>query len=104
MRSVINGKRYNTETATLLASWDNGAYAGDSHACSERLYRTKKGALFIAGEGGALSSYSQSASCGGSCGGAAIRTLGRTQALEWLESHDLTGEIDKYFAELVIDA
>ncbi|MCK5572822.1 MAG: hypothetical protein KAJ12_08670, partial [Bacteroidetes bacterium] len=50
MKSVINGKRYNTETATLIASSrgdDGGAY---SSGRSAELYRTAKGAYFLAVE------------------------------------------------------
>ena len=53
MKKVINGKIYNTETATLIHQWDNGR-RGDFSSCEEDLYRTKKGAFFIHGEGGNL--------------------------------------------------
>ena len=29
MTKIIDGKRYNTETATLIGEWTNGAYRGD---------------------------------------------------------------------------
>ena len=37
MKSIINGKRYDTETAQELASWDNGCNCGDFHECEETL-------------------------------------------------------------------
>lgn len=60
MKKVINGKMYNTETATRIASWDNGIYGNDFKSCEEDLYLSKKGQYFVAGSGGAMSSYAQS--------------------------------------------
>ncbi len=51
MKRIINGLRYDTETATKLADWDNGIYGNDFKACEESLYKTKNGAYFIAGQG-----------------------------------------------------
>ena len=48
MRDVIDGKLYNTETATLLASdryWDGHNW--DRHGRNQYLYRTKKGNYFL---------------------------------------------------------
>ena len=47
MRAVIDGKLYNTETATLLASdqyWDGHNW--DRHGRNQYLYVTKKGNYF----------------------------------------------------------
>jgi len=44
MKAIVNGKRYDTETATLIAERDvyrNGLYAG-----SDRIGVTPKGAVF----------------------------------------------------------
>src|SRR3990172_2422569 len=69
MKKVIDGKIYNTETAELLHEWDNGMYGNDFGRCEEALYRTKKGAYFIAGEGGAMSRYARSCGSNSTCGG-----------------------------------
>lgn len=57
MRAVIDGKRYDTETAVLVAEWHNGRNISDFNHCDESLYRTKRGSWFIAGSGGANSAY-----------------------------------------------
>lgn len=47
MSAVIDGKRYSTETATLLASdevWDGSNW--ERHGRNAFLYRTAKGAFF----------------------------------------------------------
>jgi len=35
MKKIINGKLYNTETATCLGSWSNGHDVGDFTYCEE---------------------------------------------------------------------
>lgn len=47
MKRIINGKTYDTDTAELVASGDNGCDVGDCWRRNEELYRTKKGAYFI---------------------------------------------------------
>ena len=54
MKQIINGKTYNTDTAELIATGDNGLYTNDCWYRSEELYRTKKGAYFICNEHGSL--------------------------------------------------
>ena len=84
MKQVINGKEYNTDTADLVADFDNGYPVSDFHHFSEALYKTKKGQFFIAGEGGALTPYASSH--GSSKGyGASLRLVTESEALEWCE-------------------
>lgn len=42
MKRIIDGKKYDTETAACIATWDNGYYGNDFKRCEESLYRTKK--------------------------------------------------------------
>lgn len=87
MKQIINGKMYNTETATLLGEYWNGCSQSDFRFLSEDLYRTRKGAFFISGEGGAMTEYSQS--CGdNSCRGSErITPITEDEAKKWLEEH-----------------
>ena len=98
MKRIINGKIYNTETATLIANWSNGMYRNDFGYCYESLYVTKKGAYFVAGDGGALSRWS--VSCGnGQVGGSGIEALTEAEALEWCEVHDIDADvIEQHFS------
>tara|TARA_Y100000034_G_C6890427_1_gene409484 strand:+ start:1772 stop:2098 length:327 start_codon:yes stop_codon:yes gene_type:complete len=103
----VNGKRYNTETSKLIAEWDNGHYITDFHHCEETLYKTKKGAWFVVGTGGALSSYSQSVGSDGYSGGSGVRVLTPEEALEWVEGKDLSREeeiMEEHFSDLLEDA
>ena len=56
MRKVINGKSYNTQTATAIgsATW-GGTYETDR--IHETLFRKRSGEYFLHGEGGANTAY-----------------------------------------------
>ena len=93
MKKIINGKMYNTETATEL-----GHYR--MHECTfssiyEALYKTKKGNYFLHGSGGPKSKYGiQNGS--DICGGEEIIPFTVDQAREWAEKNL---NPDKYIAE-----
>lgn len=87
MQRVIGGKRYNTETADVIADWDNGCFNNDFHACAETLFRTKHGNYFVAGRGGALSRWSVAVGTNGRGGSSGIVALTPAEALAWMEEH-----------------
>jgi hypothetical protein len=91
MKKVIDGKMYNTDTATAIANWDNGYGRGDFKWCDEDLFVTKKGAYFVWGQGGALSRWSESCS-DGERGGSGIKVLTANEAREWCETHDVDAD------------
>lgn len=103
MKAIIDGKRYNTETATLVAETANGHDTANFHFELERLYRTKNAAWFIAGEGGPYSSYAHREG-NTQYGGKAIRPLSQADALNWLEQHEQTEAIETYFGAHIHDA
>jgi hypothetical protein len=88
MKKVIDGKVYNTETAECLHNWDNGHYGNDFRSCEESLYKTKKGAYFLHGEGGPMSKYAQNCGNNSVCGGQGIEPISEKVAMEWLEEHN----------------
>lgn len=57
MKKIINGSRYDTDTAKRLGYWENGPDIRDLFWCSESLYRTKAGKYFLHGSGGRGSRY-----------------------------------------------
>ena len=92
MKRIINGKIYNTETATRIGNFSSDCGPGDFRYQSTDLYRTKKGAFFIAGEGGALSRWS--VSCGnGQRGGSGIEALTSEEALQWCEFSRIDADV-----------
>ena len=103
MKKVINGKVYDTETATKIGGWDNGYSSNDFNYLSEVLYVTKKGTYFLYGEGGAMSSYRST--YGKNYGyGEHIEHLSQNDALDWA-SKKLDGDIvQEHFGDVLEDA
>lgn len=90
MKKIINGRLYNTDTAELIGSWNNGHYTSDFRYCEESLYRKKNHEYFLYGNGGAFSIYSKS--CGDSYrGGEDIIPMTEEEARDWAENY-LTAE------------
>jgi hypothetical protein len=103
MKRIINGKRYDTETATEVATWGHG-YRGDFDEVTETLYRTKSGAWFLHGEGGPNTRWRQTVGQNEWSGGEGIEPLTETEAREWLEAHGKTAELEEYFSGAIVDA
>lgn len=86
MKKIINGKRYDTETAEKIGVWDNARSISDFDCCEETLYRKRTGEFFIHGGGGARTKYA-SESYGMYGWGEAIVPLTYDEAREWAETH-----------------
>lgn len=85
MKKIINGKKYDTETAKCVGDWDNGC-CGDFNFVEERLFRKKTGEFFIHGEGGAASEYAERCIDGYGYGEKII-PISEDEAKEWAENH-----------------
>ena len=59
MKRIINGKKYDTNTATKVADYWNGYGASDFNYVSEELYLKNTGEYFLACKGGPLTQYVQ---------------------------------------------
>lgn len=105
MKAIINGKRYNTETATEVASWSNHASYSDFNHCEETLYRTPKGNWFTVGSGGPMSKYARSLGNNTRGGSSDVFTaLTANEARAWLESNQETAALEEHFADTIDDA
>lgn len=101
MKKIISGKRYDTETAQLMASDSHGGY-GDFYRWSEELYRKNTGEYFLYGEGGPASKYAKTVGQNEWSGGEKIMPLSLSAAQKWAEEHldgdkyeEIFGEIDE---------
>ena len=104
MRQVIDGKRYDTETAEQVGS-DSYSHYGDFQYWCEELYRTQKGNWFLYGEGGAKSKFAVAIGQNEIAGGNDITPLTKEEALAWLEDRNTDSDaIEEYFADMVEDA
>lgn len=108
MIKVIDGKRYNTDTAESIHEYSNGHFTSDFRFRTKDLMRTTKGAWFIHHVGGAMSDMSVGVGSNGRGGSEDIEPVSDDDAYGFLEAH--SGEagaeaaIDKHFADRVQDA
>lgn len=103
MKQIINGKRYDTNTATFVAKYGRGLGRGDFSNYDEELYRTPRGNWFLAGEGGPMTKYSRP--CGNmTSGGSGIIPLSPDEARSWLENKEETDALEQYFSDSLEDA
>ena len=94
MKKIINGKKYDTETAKLLATSTRG---NGFDYCREELYRKRTGEFFIFGEGGAYTEYAShpELNCWGP--GEKFIPLTEEKARKWAESYLEVDEYEKIF-------
>ena len=98
MKLIINGKIYNTDTATRIGNRQH-SNQGDFHYEDTDLYRTPKGAFFVQGTGGAYSRWSQPCGSNGMSGGSGIQALTTAEALAWCEDAGIDADvITQYFS------
>jgi len=103
MKQVIEGLRYDTETAQEIGNYSNNLGDRDFHNINESLYITKNGRFFLAGEGGPLTKYAQAAG-NMTSGGERIIALSQGEALDWCEQHLDADEYEKYFQDMISEA
>ena len=99
MKKVIEGRLYNTDTAKCLGEWSNNIGYGDLNYLCETLYRTKSGAYFLYGEGGANTKYSISEGNNSWSGGEHIQPMDLDAAKEWAEEYLSGDEYIEAFGE-----
>lgn len=98
MKKIINGKRYDTDSAELLCTLKCNAYVGAWDWHDTDLYRTSKGAFFIAGWGMGGSMWGEKLyDCSDYVKGEGLRALSREEAREILEQEDQPEIIEEYF-------
>ena len=96
MKKVIQGKLYDTETATEVHEWSDGA-PSDFRYVEETLYRKRTGEYFLHGYGGPMTRYAEREAYGsGYCYGSSIVPLTYDEARAWAEEHM---DADGYQAE-----
>lgn len=97
MNKVINGKRYDTETAELIGEWANTYnYSDWSYKCEE-LYRKKTGEFFLYGEGGPMSEYAVPSGNNNWTGSSKITPLTIDEAKKWVEKNLDADDYEKLF-------
>lgn len=103
MKKIINGKKYDTETAKEVGSWENGGSWRDFSHMEETLYLKKTGEFFLFGEGGPMTKYSVSQVQNSWSGGSRIIPLSYENARQWAEEHLDADEYESVFGEVEED-
>ncbi len=96
MKKIINGKRYDTDTAKILGS-AGYSHPGDFSFWLERLYRKRTGEYFLHGVGGPMSKYARQVSLNEWTGGEEIHPLSPEEAQDWAEKHLEVEEFELIF-------
>ena len=104
-KKIIDGRRYDTETALLISSWANQYGYSDFKWCEESLYGTFSNNWFLVGSGGPMSKYAVSVGNNGTGGSNDNLTpLSSEEAREWLEEKGDTDALELCFKESIQDA
>lgn len=100
MKKIINGKKYDTDTATEVGYWSNGFGYRDFSWMEETLYRKKTGEFFLHGEGGPMTGYAEQCGGNGWCSGERIIPMTEEKAKEWAERRMDVDEYEALFGEV----
>ena len=103
MKKLINGKRYDTDTAKECGTAYSKLGRRDFGYWEETLYQKRTGEFFLYGEGGPASRYAVSAGQNSWSGGEKIIPLSAQNAMMWAEEHLEADEYERIFGEVTED-
>ncbi len=104
MKAIIEGKRFDTETAVEIGNHENGMRS-DFSWWDATLYRTPRaGRYFLAGEGGPMTQFGRNTEDGMRGYGERIIPMEKSEALEWAEQHLDAEIIEEEFADMIEEA
>lgn len=98
MKKIINGKRYNTESAHFCGDREYGST--DQDRVYEALFQKRTGEFFLYGAGGAWSKYAKEVSLNNWLDGEEIIPLTEEEAKEWAKTY-LWGDEYQEFQNLI---
>jgi hypothetical protein len=105
MKRIIDGKRYDTATATYICDCSpRGFYGGDFRYEDTGLYRTPRGNWFLSGRGGPMSRWARSSGLNGRTDGSGVAPLDLDEARSFLERHGDPDDVEKFFGAELVDA
>lgn len=81
---AILQKRYDTEAARLISSYDSNLPKDDWRYFKESLYQRADGSYFLTGEGGPMSGYSHTDELGNPCYGDGSYSITEVHAKAWI--------------------
>lgn len=100
MQKIINGKKYNTETAEQVGFYSNRYGRNDFNWLEETLYKKRTGEFFLFGEGGPASHYCTWIDNNNRTSGERIVPMTFEEARQWAEKHLEVEEYEEIFGEV----
>lgn len=98
MKKIINGFRYDTDTAERVCSVFTGTGHSDFTCIDADLYRTKRSkTFFLAGWGGAMTVFSRTCGDGSCCGQSTIVPISQEDARKFAEKHGTAEVVERFF-------
>jgi hypothetical protein len=107
VKQIIDGKTYNVATATQIGGEheiSNNISVTDFKFYRATLYRTRRGAYFLAGRGGPMSLFAHRRDDGSTSGSEGIVPLDADEALALAERHLDPDEVAEHFADQIEEA
>jgi hypothetical protein len=109
LKKILNGVRFDTEKAERLGATDNlrieATSLTDFSYWTAALYRTPRSRqYFLAGHGGPMSRFAQSAGQNSWTGGSDIIPLTEDEAYSWAEKNLKPEEVEEIFPDRIEDA
>ncbi len=102
MKKIIRGKRFDTDSAHRIGSDCSSLPANDFGYWDVSLYVSPRSkSYFIAGSGGPMTRFAQSAGQNQWTGGSDLIPMTREEAFAWAQEHLTTEEIEKEFSDLI---
>lgn len=98
MKKIINGKKYDTETAKLICERQY-SYSGDFNYFREELYQKTSGEFFLYGKGGPLSHYAERDG-NDICGSCRLEPYSITDAKKFVEHYGTVEDYEEVFGEV----
>ena len=100
MKRIINGKLYDTDTATLMVTWSNDLRRSDHGHVTEHLYHTPRGNWFLHGKGGPATDWAETVNGNGRIAASGLRALTPAEVIDWAERLTSAAEIFAIHAHL----
>lgn len=101
MKRIINGKKYDTNTAEIIGEWQNVEDRRDFNFVEEVLYRKRAtGEFYLFGQGGPNTKYARSIGNGWWQGSSEIIPFTEKEARKWAEKALDGDRFEEVFGEV----
>ena len=100
MKKIINGRKYDTDTAKVCGFMSKGYDTRDYSCYEETLYQKKNGEFFLYGEGGPSSKYASALDAHNYIGSCRIIPLSEFDAKRWAEEWLTVEDYEEIFGEV----